>query len=126
MLIPEDLRFSRDHEWVRLSGSNARVGLTDYAQDALGEVVFVQLPISGTKVTAGQSCSEVESTKSVSDIYVPVAGTVTKVNFLLTASPNLINSDPYGDGWLMEIEVDDLVSVSELFDAGGYRELIGD
>lgn len=124
MRIPDDLKYSKDHEWVRLSGSTVRVGITDYAQDALGDVVFVQLPIAGTKVLAGQSCSEVESTKSVSDIYVPVSGEVVKVNNQLTDSPNLINSDPYGDGWIMEIELNDMSGVADLLDATAYRQLI--
>ena len=124
MHIPEDLKYSKDHEWVRLSGITVRVGITDYAQDALGDVVFVQLPVSGSKVEAGQSCSEVESTKSVSDIYVPVSGSITNVNNLLSESPNLINSDPYGDGWIMEIEVSDLSGVAELLDASTYRQFI--
>ena len=124
MRIPDDLKYSKDHEWIRLSGSIARVGITDYAQDALGDVVFVQLPESGKKVSAGQSCSEVESTKSVSDIYVPVSGSITNINNLLSDSPNLINTDPYGDGWIMEIEVSDLISVAELLDASAYRQFI--
>ena len=124
MHIPDDLKYSKDHEWIRLSGSIARVGITDYAQDALGDVVFVQLPESGKKVSAGQSCSEVESTKSVSDIYVPVSGSITNINTLLSDSPNLINTDPYGDGWIMEIEVSDLISVAELLDASAYRQFI--
>ena len=124
MHIPEDLKYSKDHEWVRLSGMTVRVGITDYAQDALGDVVFVQLPVSGSKVEAGQSCSEVESTKSVSDIYVPVSGSITNVNNVLSESPNLINSDPYGDGWIMEIEVSDLSGVAELLDASTYRQFI--
>ncbi len=124
MHIPDDLKYSKDHEWVRLSGSIVRVGITDYAQDALGDVVFVQLPESGKKVSAGQSCSEVESTKSVSDIYVPVSGSITNVNNRLKDSPNLINSDPYGDGWIMEIEVSDLASVADLLDAAAYRLFI--
>ena len=124
MQIPEDLKYSKDHEWVRLSGTTARVGITDYAQDALGDVVFVQLPASVTEVSAGQSFSEVESTKSVSDIYVPVSGSITNVNNLLSESPNLINSDPYGEGWIMEIEVSDLSSVAEMLDASSYRQFI--
>ena len=124
MHIPDDLKYSKDHEWIRLSGSIARVGITDYAQDALGDVVFVQLPESGIKVSAGQSCSEVESTKSVSDIYVPVSGSIININNLLGDSPNLINTDPYGDGWIMEIEVSDLTSVAELLDASAYRQFI--
>ncbi len=124
MHIPVDLKYSKDHEWVRLVGTIGRVGITDYAQDALGDVVFVQLPESGTEVSAGQSISEVESTKSVSDIYVPVSGSITNVNNLLSESPNLINSDPYGEGWIMEIEVSDLTSVADLLDAASYRQFI--
>jgi glycine cleavage system H protein len=124
MNIPDELKYSKDHEWIRLSGSIARVGITDYAQDALGDVVFVQLPESGKEVLAGQSCSEVESTKSVSDIYVPVSGLISNVNTQLSDSPNLINSDPYGDGWIMEIEVSDLSSVADLLDAAAYRMFI--
>ena len=124
MNIPDELKYSKDHEWIRLSGSIARVGITDYAQDALGDVVFVQLPESGKEVLAGQSCSEVESTKSVSDIYVPVSGLISNVNTQLSDSPNLINSDPYGDGWIMEIEVSDLSSVADLLDAAAYKLFI--
>ena len=124
MHIPDELKYSKDHEWIRLSGSIARVGITDYAQDALGDVVFVQLPESGKEVLAGQSCSEVESTKSVSDIYVPVSGLISNVNTQLSDSPNLINSDPYGDGWIMEIEVSDLSSVADLLDAAAYKMFI--
>ena len=124
MNIPDELKYSKDHEWIRLSGSIALVGITDYAQDALGDVVFVQLPESGKEVLAGQSCSEVESTKSVSDIYVPVSGLISNVNTQLSDSPNLINSDPYGDGWIMEIEVSDLSSVADLLDAAAYKMFI--
>lgn len=124
MNIPENLKYSKDHEWVLLTGSIARVGITDYAQDALGDVVFVQLPATNVKVEAGTSCSEVESTKSVSDIYVPVSGTIVSVNDALTSAPNLVNTDPYGDGWIMEIEVSDFVSVDNLMSAAEYRQLI--
>lgn len=124
MHIPDELKYSKDHEWIRLSGSIARVGITDYAQDALGDVVFVQLPESGKEVLAGQSCSEVESTKSVSDIYVPISGSICNVNTQLSDSPNLINSDPYGDGWIMEIEVSDLSSVADLLNAAAYKMFI--
>jgi glycine cleavage system H protein len=124
MKIPDDLMYSKDHEWVRLIGLVARVGITDYAQDALGDVVFVQLPNAGQSVDAGSSCSEVESTKSVSDIYVPVSGKIIAVNQVLSESPGLINSDPYGDGWIMEIEVTDTASVAGLMDASSYKQLI--
>ncbi len=124
MNIPDEFKYSKDHEWVLLKGSIARVGITDYAQDALGDVVYVQLPTVGNKVAAGSSCSEVESTKSVSDIYVPVSGIIVAVNEVLTSSPNLINSDPYGDGWIMEIEVEDIANVAELLDSSAYKQLI--
>ncbi len=124
MNIPDGIKYSKDHEWVLLKGSIARVGITDYAQDALGDVVYVQLPTVGNKVAAGSSCSEVESTKSVSDIYVPVSGIIVLVNEVLTSSPSLINSDPYGDGWIMELEVEDIASVAELLDSNAYKQLI--
>ena len=124
MKIPDDLMYSKDHEWVRLIGLVARVGITDYAQDALGDVVFVQLPNAGQSVEAGSSCSEVESTKSVSDIYVPVSGKIIAVNQVLSESPGLINSDPYGDGWIMEIEVADTTSVAGLMNASSYKQLV--
>lgn len=124
MNIPDGFKYSKDHEWVFLKGPVARVGITDYAQDALGDVVYVQLPTVGNRVAAGSCCSEVESTKSVSDIYVPVSGTIVAVNETLTNAPNLINSDPYGDGWIMEIEVDDIANVAELLDSNAYKQLI--
>lgn len=124
MRVPDDLLYSADHEWVRLDGPTARIGITDYAQDALGDVVFVQAPSVGSTVDAGQSFSEVESTKSVSDIYAPVSGTVSHVNHRLDGEPALVNSDPYGDGWLCEITMSDS-DVSHLLSAASYRELIG-
>jgi glycine cleavage system H protein len=124
MLIPEDLRYSSDHEWIRLEdGNRARVGITDYAQDALGDIVFVDLPTVGGQVAIGQSISEVESTKSVSDIYAPVAGTVVEVNEDLNDEPERLNSDPYGDGWIFVVEVADETAMGELLDAAGYGEL---
>jgi glycine cleavage system H protein len=124
MLVPDDLLYSSDHEWVRVEGTAARIGITDYAQDALGDVVFVQAPAVGTAVTAGESFSEVESTKSVSDIYAPISGTVSIVNERLAGEPALVNSDPYGDGWLCEITMAD-TDVSHLLSASSYRELTG-
>jgi glycine cleavage system H protein len=121
-LIPEDLRYTSDHEWVA-PGSPAKVGITDFAQDALGDIVYVQLPEEGATVEAGQSFGEVESTKSVSELYAPVSGTVVRRNTAVADNPELINSDPYGDGWLVEIEPDDPVSVDELLDADAYHEL---
>ena len=124
MRVPDDLLYSTDHEWVRVVGDTARIGITDYAQDALGDVVFVQSPAVGTSVTTGDSFSEVESTKSVSDIYAPVSGSVSLVNDRLADEPALVNSDPYGDGWLCEITLTDS-DVSHLLTPQAYRELTG-
>ncbi|MGQ0433850.1 MAG: glycine cleavage system protein GcvH [Microthrixaceae bacterium] len=124
MQIPDDLRYSTDHEWVRLEDGAARVGITDFAQDALGDVVFVDLPEVGAKVAAGESISEVESTKSVSDIYAPVAGTVTDVNGDLADSPERLNEDPYGEGWIFAVSVDDPSALDALLDAAAYRALV--
>jgi glycine cleavage system H protein len=124
-VIPEELRYTSEHEWVRAGGASARVGITDYAQDQLGDIVFVQLPEPGTSVEAGQSMGEVESTKSVSEIYAPVSGTVSARNDKLGDEPELINSDPYGAGWLVEIELRDPETLEELLDAQGYAELTG-
>jgi glycine cleavage system H protein len=124
MNIPEDLRYSPEHEWVRLTGTVARVGITDFAQDSLGDVVFVQLPDVGLDVVAGASVSEIESTKSVSDVYVPVTGVVCALNDALADQPELVNSDPYGEGWMFEIEVSDANALDGLLDAAGYRRLI--
>ena len=105
--IPPDLQYTADHEWVRRIGAESvRVGITDFAQSALGDVVFVQLPAVGTELTAGESFGEVESTKSVSDLYAPISATVIAVNNDLDASPQLVNSDPYGAGWLVDLQVD--------------------
>ena len=124
--IPPDLHYTAEHEWVRRSGDDtARVGITDFAQSALGDVVFVQLPDVGTKLTAGESFGEVESTKSVSDLYAPVSGTVSAVNTDLDGSPQLVNSDPYGDGWLLDVQVSEVAelesAISTLLDAEAYR-----
>ena len=123
MNVPSELRYSAEHEWVRIDGSVARVGITDYAQDALGDVVYVQLPTLGSSVSAGSTVGEVESTKSVSDIYVPVSGTVVAVNDALGASPELLNSDPYGAGWICDIEVADASAFDGLLDAAAYSAL---
>jgi len=124
MNVPDELRYSKDHEWARLDGGRVRIGITDYAQDALGDVVFVQLPAVGTTVSLGESFSEVESTKSVSDIYAPVSGTVVEINGELADAPQRLNEDPYGDGWLCEIEPDDPSQLEQLLDAAAYRQLI--
>jgi len=123
MNVPEDLRYSSDHEWARTDAGRLRVGITDYAQDALGDVVFVDLPTPGTTVEAGGLVGEVESTKSVSEIYAPVAGEIVAVNTGLTDAPELMNSDPYGDGWICEIAPSDPSTVDALLDAAAYRQL---
>ncbi len=123
MKTPQELRYSRDHEWALAVGDTVRVGITDFAQDALGDVVFVDLPKVGTTVNAGDVIGEVESTKSVSEIYAPVAGTVTVVNESLRAAPEKLNSDPYGDGWLCEIGGADGAAMETLLDADAYRAL---
>lgn len=126
MSVPEELRYSSDHEWVRVEGEVVRVGITDYAQNALGDVVFVDLPEVGAHVAAGDGFGEVESTKSVSEIYAPVAGTVVEVNTDLDASPDHVNTQPYGDGWIAVIRPDDLSEVDGLLDAAAYTALVGD
>ena len=122
--IPTDLRYSREHEWVRVNGSIARIGITDFAQDSLGDVVFVQLPDVGLEIVAGASASEIESTKSVSDVYVPVSGTVHAVNDALTDTPELVNSDPYGEGWILEVALADASELDGLLDAAAYRAFV--
>ena len=126
MSIPEELRYTAEHEWIAISGSVASVGITDFAQQALGDVVYVSVPAPGTRVTAGEPCGEVESTKSVSDIYSPVDGEVAEVNADLEDDPALVNSDPYGAGWLMRIRVDDPDDNSGLLTAGEYADLTKD
>lgn len=123
-MTPEELRYTEEHEWLAsLETSTVRVGITDYAQQQLGDVVFVELPQVGQKVDAGSPLGEVESTKSVSEIFAPVSGEVTAVNTALDESPELINSDPYGEGWLVEIAADDPEAVDGLMDAKAYQEL---
>jgi glycine cleavage system H protein len=124
MNVPAELRYSTDHEWTKVQGTRIRVGITDYAQDALGDVVFVQVPVVGTTVSAGDAFGEVESTKSVSDIYAPVSGTIVAVNEELAESPQLLNEDPYGKGWICEIEVGSEADFGALLDAAAYSALI--
>lgn len=121
---PEDLRYTPEHEWVRPGEGPLRVGITDFAQDSLGDIVFISLPEVGADVTAGQACGEVESTKSVSDVYAPLSGTVRQRNPALEANPELVNSDPYGEGWLLEIEPADEGAAQGLLDVSGYRAAI--
>jgi len=122
-VIPENLRYTAEHEWVAAGDGPVRVGITDFAQDALGDIVYVQLPEPGTEVAAGDAFGEVESTKSVSEIYAPVSGRVTARNEALGDSPDLINTDPYGEGWLVELEPSDPASLTQLLDADGYAKL---
>lgn len=124
MNVPDDLRYSTDHEWVRVEGNQATIGITDYAQDALGDVVFVQIPAVGTVVSSGATFSEVESTKSVSDVYAPLSGKVVSVNDSLADAPEQLNSDPYGTGWVCVIEMSDPAELDGLLDAAAYQSLI--
>jgi glycine cleavage system H protein len=125
MEFPEDLRYTKEHEWVRdEGGGRARVGITDYAQDALGDVVYVDVPEVGTEVTANQAFSEVESTKSVSDVFAPVSGAVIERNGLLEERPELVNEQPYGDGWIVVLEVSEASELEGLMDSAAYRALV--
>jgi glycine cleavage system H protein len=123
MDFPDDLRYSADDEWVRVDGAQAVVGITDFAQDALGDIVYVQLPEVGTALARNATCAEVESTKAVSDIYAPASGSVVAVNDALTTTPELINSKPYGDGWIFRLELADPSELDSLMDAAAYRAL---
>jgi glycine cleavage system H protein len=119
---PDDLRYSKEHEWARAEqDGRVRVGITDFAQDALGDVVYVDLPEPGTRVSVGQAFGEVESTKSVSDVFAPVSGTIVERNGALEEKPELVNQQPYGDGWLVAIEAADPGELDLLLDASGYR-----
>ncbi|MCM3885987.1 glycine cleavage system protein GcvH [Frankia sp. R82] len=122
-MYPDDLKYTREHEWVRLSGSTAVIGITSFAQEALGDIVFVSLPEVGAEIAAGESFGEVESTKSVSEIYAPAAGRVIASNEVLATSPELINSDPFGDGWLVELTLAD-AGLGELLTAAEYEEYV--
>jgi glycine cleavage system H protein len=122
---PDDLHYTPEHEWVKADGDVLRVGITAFAQDALGDIVFVTLPEDGARVTAGSACGEVESTKSVSDIYAPVSGTVVRRNETLDASPELVNTDPYGEGWMFEVRPDDEGAADALLSAADYQAQLG-
>jgi glycine cleavage system H protein len=123
-MYPEDLRYTKEHEWARLDDGKVRVGITHYAQDALGDIVYVDLPSPGTEVSAGQPFGEVESTKSVSDIYSPLTGTITERNARLEESPDLVNQDPYGEGWMVLIEATNTGELDGLLSAAQYQEFI--
>ena len=124
MDFPGQLRYSAEHEWVSVDGTRARIGITDFAQDALGDVVYVQLPDVGAAVVANASLAEIESTKSVSEIYAPVTGTVVEVNGALNDTPELVNQEPYGGGWIFVLELADPAEVDGLMDADGYRRMV--
>jgi glycine cleavage system H protein len=122
--FPEDLRYTKEHEWARADGARVRIGITDFAQDALGDVVYVDLPEVGAEVTASQAFGEVESTKSVSDVFSPLTGTIVERNPLLDERPELVNEQPYGEGWLIVIEVTDPALIEQLLDAAAYQAFI--
>ena len=125
-MYPDDLKYTSEHEWARTESDRATIGITHYAQDALGDIVYVDIPAVGTAVTGGETFGEVESTKSVSDIYSPVTGTIVERNDQLDKSPELINSDPYGQGWLVVVEVADPAEVDQLMDAAAYSDLVAE
>ncbi|HYZ92367.1 MAG TPA: glycine cleavage system protein GcvH [Actinomycetota bacterium] len=122
--VPEDLRYTSEHEWARLEGQVVRVGITDYAQDALGDVVYVELPDVGTRVTAEAPLGEIQSPKAVSDLFAPVTGEITERNEEVISGPELVNEDPYGEGWLVAIRPDDPAELDGLMDASSYEELV--
>jgi glycine cleavage system H protein len=122
--FPDDVRYTKEHEWARVEGNRVRIGVTDFAQDALGDVVYVDLPEPGAPVRADQPFGEVESTKSVSDVYSPVSGTIVEKNPLIDDAPELVNQQPYGDGWLVIVEPADISEVDRLMDATAYAALV--
>jgi glycine cleavage system H protein len=123
---PQDLRYTAEHEWVRVGSDGvARVGITAFAQDALGDVVYVSLPAEGDSLSAGDSCGEVESTKSVSDLFAPVSGEIVAVNATLDSAPELVNTDPYGEGWMYDVKLTDASEAESLLDLAAYRALLG-
>lgn len=124
-MVPENLRYTKDHEWIRVDGDIATVGITDHAQEELGDIVFVELPKVGTKLDQSASFGSVESVKAVSDIYCPAAGEVTEVNTALTDAPEKVNADPYGDGWIMKLRLSDSSQVNSLMSAADYTQYVG-
>jgi glycine cleavage system H protein len=125
-MYPDDLKYTREHEWARAAGDRVRVGITDYAQEALGDIVYVDIPPVGTAVSGGAAFGEVESTKSVSDLYSPVSGTIVERNEELDKSPELINSDPYGQGWLVVVQMTDAEELDQLMEADAYAEMVAE
>lgn len=126
MNIPQELKYSKDHEWVRIEGSRVTIGITDYAQSQLGDVVFVELPELGSEVAAGAGFSVVESVKAVSDIYAPVSGKVIEINEALADTPEIVNQSPYDEGWIVVLELSDPAELSELLDSEAYAELLAE
>lgn len=126
MNIPKELKYSKDHEWVRVEGNTATLGITDYAQSQLGDVVFVELPEAGADIAAGAGLSVVESVKAVSDIYAPISGTVIAGNEALADAPETINQDPYGEGWIAKIEITNAAELEELLDSEAYAQLVAE
>jgi glycine cleavage system H protein len=125
-MYPDDLKYTREHEWARAEGDRATIGITDYAQEALGDIVYVDVPPVGTAVSSGEAFGEVESTKSVSDLYSPVSGTIVERNDELDKSPELINSDPYGQGWLVVVQMTDADELDQLMEADAYAEMVAE
>jgi glycine cleavage system H protein len=124
-VIPEDLRYSKDHEWVRIEGDLACVGITDYAQGELGDIVFVELPKIGARVEFGRPFGTIEAVKAVSDLFAPATGEVVEINTALESDASIVNSDPFGDGWMIKIKMDDPSELSQLLDASAYGDIIG-
>ena len=124
-MIPSDLRYHKEHEWVRLNGKQATIGISHFAQDALGDIVFLDMPKAGAVIASGQQIGEVESTKTTSTIYTPVSGTVAKINTDLKDHPEMVNSDPYGEGWMIKVKMSNATEMNDLLDADAYAALIG-
>lgn len=125
MNVPEDLRYTKEHEWARLEGGDAVVGITDYAQSELGDIVFVEMPAPGKKTEQGKSCASIEAVKAVSDLFAPLSGEVVEVNKELESAPQTVNQDPYGKGWILKIRLSDKAQWDGLMRAADYRKLIG-
>ncbi len=125
MNVPETLKYTKDHEWTKIDGDVAVVGITDYAQGELGDVVFVELPSVGDKITRGESFGTIEAVKAVADLFAPLSGEVIEINEKLESEPELVNKDPYGDGWMLKIKIENAQELDELLDASAYKELIG-
>ena len=125
MTFPENLRYTKDHEWIKMEGNVATIGVTDFAQSELGDIVYVEIETKGKALTAETVFGTVEAVKTVSDLFLPVSGTITEINPALEAQPELVNSDPYGEGWMVKVTVDNPDDVSKLMDAAAYEKLVG-